>query len=72
MTPSIIPHLIVAQENAAAGQHRFLWIPMTETAFWVAVATTAVAIAGITVAVALARRRAAKRAAERSRDVTGE
>jgi len=58
MIPGILLCLIFAQEDAPAGQHRFLWIPMTETVFWVVVAAVAVAIAGITVAVVLARRRA--------------
>ena len=56
-----IASLCVVAQSAAARQHRFLWIPMTETVFWVAVATAAVAISGIIVAVVLVRRRAARR-----------
>jgi len=59
---------ILAQGKQPAGQHRFLWIPMTEAVFWTAVATAVAVIAGIIVAVVLARRRAA----ERSRGVSGE
>jgi hypothetical protein len=72
VTPGVVSLVFVAQSVAGARQHRFLWIPMTETVFWVVVAAVAVAIAGIIVAVARARRRPARRAAERGRDMTGE
>ena len=60
MIPGILFPLIVTQVEATSGQHRFLWIPMSETVFWFVTAAVTIGLGFLAAALVRVLRRHVK------------